>query len=69
MADPNENILTSDEESDIIPTIDELRILKNLREKAALVQYGTIRMEVIVDFTIHTGEIKKGEIIEVKPRL
>jgi len=64
-----ENILTSDEHSDIIPTLDELRILKNLREKAALMQYGTIRMEVTIDFAIHTGDIKNGTIIEVKPRL
>jgi len=61
--------LLSKEESVIMPTNDELRIIKNLREKAGLMQYGTITMDVRIDFSIHEGQIKKGEIIEIKPRL
>ncbi len=63
-----ENNLTSDEESDIIPsqlTADEARILKNMRKQASGMHNG----EFDVTFGVHHDEIKWGDVKAVRQRL
>lgn len=63
MVGPEGNSLTSPDDSDIIPTSHEIRMLKNLREAAERWPHGHFGP---VTFITHNGEIQYGILKETE---